>query len=76
VPGEHDLGALLALDLERTVADGRGAVGVVAHLLVRLRRDDGAAVTHGDAGEGAERHLGFHLDDILAVGLHCCDREQ
>jgi hypothetical protein len=43
---------------------------------VRLGRDDGAGVAHGDAGEGAERLLGFDLDHVLAVGLDAVDREQ
>jgi hypothetical protein len=73
---QHDLGAALALDLEGAVADRRGAVGLVAHLLVRLGRDDGAAIAHGDAGEGAERRLGLDLEHVLAVGLHRVDREQ
>ena len=73
---QGDFGAALALDLERAVADRRGRVGLVAHLLVRLGGDDGAAVAHGDAGEGAERLLGLDLDDVLAVGLDAVEREQ
>ena len=55
VPCQHDLGAALAFDLERPIADRHSAVGLVAHLLVRLGAQDRAAIAQGDAGEGAER---------------------